>query len=101
MGTGKPCAGQINATISCDFLIVLLRASLDDTVGVLVPTGSTFNTKKNIEIPVVQYLNAGTGNPWAGHIKVAIFDNSRLETLTLCSIGIVGVRVPTGSAIKS
>ena len=65
------------------------------TFGAALPTGST---QKYQYIPLSNsHLNAGKGDPWAGHRIANFLDSTTLKEFVLSLTLILGAALPIGS----
>ena len=97
-GSGKPCAGHIKAIEEDSEYAKDDVLSAEENFGLALPIGSEVGN--NIfRIIEVLYLNAGIGNPCAGHTK-AIDDTSENTTVRLLSVEEnFGLALPMGSKV--
>lgn len=66
IGTGAPCAGHLSLSFPFSGWVILERSVSEGNLGAEPPTGS-----KIVKYDQPMYLNAGLGEPCAGHVKTA------------------------------
>lgn len=108
-GTGNPWAGHSNVTEPSFVVRKLLESSIVGNLGLTLPIGSdhiVYNwdlrvrgerSSRRIRVLYGLYLNRGTGNPCAGHIR-AWEPAMNVRKPRMSSVdGIFGRTLPTGS----
>ncbi len=97
-GIGNACAGQINATWFCSYLVILLELRSSENLGLALPIGSEIIVfKTNMSQIQFTNLNAGMGEPWAGQTKVTADPSTLLMLFELTSSENLGLVLPMGS----
>ena len=97
-GSGNPCAGQTKAIeedLECTNVELL---SADENFGLALPIGSKyFDRIKSVNGSNKNYLNDGTGAPWAGQDSEIISFSFLTKRLNLVSEENFGAAPPMGS----
>ena len=99
-GSGNPCAGHIKAIEEDSEYANDEVLSAEENLGLALPIGSKRSDTIYDNTDYWSfYLNAGSGNPWAGHTK-AIDDSSENTTVRLLSVEEnFGLALPMGSKV--
>ena len=96
-GSGKPWAGQIKAIDDSSENTTVLLLSVEENFGLALPIGSRVLIIKKLNFISNDYLNDGTGAPWAGQERAIISFSFLTKRLNLVSEENLGAAPPMGS----